>query len=470
MDGNVSVLAFQSLEDWAQQHFGQAQLGDRRRTRRAVKVAVAMAAHPAGSIPGQSGDWAATKGAYRLFDGDKVTFEALCESHWRQTRRQAAGRRRVLMVQDGTQLDFSRHQQTEGLGPIGDGGGQGLMLHSVMAVDPCAGSGEAPEVLGLAHQHLWRRRCVPKGETRTQRKARQNQARVWSDAVRAVGSSNSESRWIHVGDREADNFDFFDACRQADAGFVVRAYQNRRAALGHKATDASGYLMDLARSLEPIGGRKLYVRRRRNRSPRWVQLQVASSAVTIFAPWLSGGTPSPIRCWVVRVWEESPLPGQSPIEWVLISSEPADDAEAALEIAEWYACRWLIEEYHKCLKTGCRVESRQLHTVDRLEGVIGMLAVVAVRLLQLKQYVRCDPDSPAETYVSPEHVKMLAAYYAKPQSGMTVYEFWRLVAQLGGFLGRKGDGEPGWQTLWQGWRKLDLMTLGAKLAEERRCG
>ena len=470
MDGHVSGSIVQSAEDWAQQQFGPAALGDQRRTRRAVKVAARMASHPAGSIPGQSGDWPSTKGAYRLFDCEDVTFEKLSEPHWEQTRQEAAKHALMLMVQDGTQLDFTLHWETEGLGQIGDGQGRGLMLHSVLAVDPGDGADQAAEVLGLAHQHVYLQREVPKGETRTQRKARQKQARVWSQAVQAVGAPESPSRWIQVGDREADNFAFFAACHEAGVGFLVRAYQNRRAALGHEATEPSGYLMDLARSLEPAGTRQLYVRRRPKRTPRHVDLQVAASAVTLFSPWLSDKKAGPIRCWIVRVWEPCTPAGEDPIDWVLLCSEPAEDPQAAFEIARWYSCRWLVEEYHKCLKTGCRVESRQLRTADRLEAMIALSAVVAVRLLQLKQHARLTPDRPAETCVSSDHVNVLAAYYGTSAAGMTVYAFWRLVAQLGGFLCRKSDGEPGWQTLWKGWQKLDLMTLGAKLAEEGKCG
>jgi hypothetical protein len=449
--------------DWAQEQFGSAELGDVRRTRRAVKLAAEMATHPAGSIPQQTQTWGDTKAAYRLFDRDEVTFEALTQPHWERTRQAASQRPIVLHIHDGSQLDYTGHEHLNGVGVIGDGGGRGLMLHSVLAVDPSAGPNGGPEVLGLTHQRVYRRREVPKGETRTQRKKRQQQARVWSEAVEAMGMPPDEVRWIHVGDREADNYDFFDACRRMGGGFLVRAYQNRRAAMGDEASEASGYLMDLARSLKPLGQKRLYVRRSKNRDPGWVNLEVAAAPVTIFAPWLSGRGAEPVRCWVVRVWEASPPKGQKPIEWVLLCSEPVEDLSAALPVAEWYSYRWLIEEYHKCLKTGCRVEDSQLEKVERLKPLVGMLGIVAVRLLQLKQYARLDPDRPAEECVSRDHVRVVAAYFEEPWEGMTVYRFWRLVARLGGFLARKGDREPGWQTLWRGWRQLDLMTLGANL-------
>lgn len=456
--------------EWAQQQFGQAELGDVRRTRRAVKVAAKMARHSAGSIPDQMGQWSETKAAYRLFAEPDVTFEKLVQPHWVQTRQAAATRPVVLMVQDGSQLDYTHHRSVEGLMPIGDGLGMGLMLHSVLAVDPTGGGSGVAEVLGLAHQRVWRRRRVPKGETRTQRKAKQTQARVWLDAVSAVGSPDTEgARWIHVCDREADNFDFYDACRKSGAGFLVRASQDRRAALGHQAEAPQGCLLTLARSLPAMGSKRLYVRRRPTSEPGWRTLQVAAAAVTVFPPWLDRQRLQPLRCWVVRVWDDAP--GREPIEWVLICSEPVEDVDTAMRMAEWYSCRWLIEEYHKCLKSGCRVESRQLEDLRGLEALIGMLAIVAVRLLQLKQQAQMAPDRLASEVVSGEHVRMLARYWKRPAATMTVYEFWRRTAMLGGFLARKHDGEPGWQTLWKGWQKLDLMTMGASIMREgQRCG
>jgi hypothetical protein len=465
----ISPRTAEASTEWAVRQFSEVRLGDVRRTRRAVKVAAAMAAHPAASIPDQNNSWSDTKAVYRLFAEQDVTFEALVSPHWRQTRQEASTLPVVLLVQDGSQLDYTRHKTVDGLGFIGDGNGKGLMLHSVLAVDPSGGAGGVAKVLGLAHQRLWTRREVPLGETRTQRRDRQQQARVWTEAVNAVGSCGVGSRWIHVADREADNFDFLEACRRKKMGFVVRAYQDRRGALGHEASCASGHLLELARSLPSLGSTRLYLRRRPTRAPGWYTLQVSGGPMTIFTPWLNRTDAPPLRCWVVRVWEASPGPEQ--IEWILLCSEAVESLEAALTVAHWYSCRWLIEEYHKCLKTGCRVEQRQLEDMNGLKAVIGMLAVVAVRLLQLKQHARLNPARPASQCVGAEHLQVLAAYWKKPSDGMTAQEFWRYVARMGGFLARRGDGEPGWQTIWRGWQKLDLMTLGVSVIREgQKCG
>jgi hypothetical protein len=454
-------------DSWAREHFGRVELGDRRRTRRAVLVAAQMARQPGASIPQQAGRWSQTKASYRLFDENQVTFEALSAAHWNMTREAAGAVPRVLMIQDTSCLDFTGHPATEGLGPIGDHRGRGLMMHSTLAVQP-EGSGE---VLGLAYQSLFCRQPTPRKETRTQRKHRVRESEVWRTSVREVGSPAAGTQWIHVCDRYADDFETYDACRQMGVDFVIRASQDRRAALGHDAGEADDHVLCLARSLASAGEKTLRLRRRPTRQPRAALLQVSFAPVTLFPPWLARKGAEPLRAWVVRVWEPQTPQGEEPIEWVLLTTVPVTQVEEALTIASWYSLRWLIEEYYKCLKTGCAVEKRQLEEVERLRACIGVLAVVAVRLLQLKQLARVEPQRPASSCVSMEHVRVAAAYWKRPVEGWTVREFWRAVAQLGGFLARKSDGEPGWQTLWRGWQALDLMTLGARLApREKKSG
>jgi len=197
--------------------------------------------------------------------------------------------------------------------------------------------------------------------------------------------------------------------------------------------------------------------------------------VTIFAPWLGKKEAAPLRLWAIRIWEADPPPDvEEPVEWMLITSLSIETLAEAAEAIGLYGFRWLIEEYHKCLKSGCAIEKKQLEEADRLEALLGIAAVVAVRLLAIKQQVKSRPQTPAVEHVEPMAVKVLCSWRklkVKPQK-LTLYEFWREVAKLGGFLGRCSDGEPGWQTLWLGWRELDLLTQGAKLARERwkRCG
>jgi hypothetical protein len=460
-------IALADPDSWAEQFFGQVELGDRRRTRRAVRVAAQMVRHPAASIPAQASSWSATKASYRLFSEEEVTFEALSAQHWALTRQAAGQYERILMIQDTSCLDFTGHPAADAMGAIGDHRGRGLMIHSTLAVNP-----EGPgEVLGLAYQALFCRQPTPDKETHTERKRRARESEIWRTSIREVGAAPAGRRWVHVCDRYADDFETFEACGQVGADFVIRAAQNRRAALGHEAREASDHLLELVRSWEPSGGKLLWVRSRPTRQARWAKLLVAFAPVTILPSWLAGRRAEPSRLWAVRVWEMSPPEDEEAIEWILLTTVPVPDLDKAVTIAFWYSLRWLIEEYYKCLKTGCSAEKRQLEEVERLRACIGILAVVAVRLLQLKQQARVHPERPARACAPQGHLAVLAAYLHRSVEGWTIREFWREVARLGGFLARKRDGEPGWQTIWRGWQRLDLMTLGAGLANEAKiCG
>jgi hypothetical protein len=454
---------------WAERQFGSAQLGDKRRTRRAVAYASSAAASPSKSVPQQCGGrWGQTKGAYRLFDQPQVTLEKLQEPHRRQTLEAAAAGKVTLWVSDTTTLSFN-HPHTGGLGPTSAGdSGQGMLLHSTLAVDVSGGPDASPFVLGLGAQQVWARQTAtgPKPESLK-----------WSCGIEQVGTPPAGVRWVHVGDSESDCWEAIEACVRHGSGFALRACQDRQVVAGHE-TDAAGSrerttLFELLKKQPVLGGKHLWVRSRKDRPARWAKLAISAAAVTVLAPknWADKphrkGRPRPqaIRCWAVRVFELDAPEGQEPIEWVILTDEPAGDLESAARVAFWYVCRWLIEEYHKCLKTGCRVEERQLEEADRLQALLGILAVVAVRLLQLKHQAKVNPDAPASTVVPSRYVKTLAAYLKRPPTQLTTLQFWRQTAKLGGFLGRKGDRDPGWLTLWRGWEHLETLAHGVELAK-----
>jgi hypothetical protein len=302
MEDRMDASGVSAPREWAERQFGAVELGDVRRTRRAVVLAEQMARHPAASLPDQAGSWSATKAGYRWFDRQAVTFEALQSPHWGMTRQAAGEPGVVLMIEDTTELDFTAHRRTSALGPIGDGGGRGFLLHSTLAVDP-AGAGR---VLGLAYQMLFCRQATPEQETRTERKQRRRESQIWPQSVAQVGACVSGARWVHVCDRYADNFEMFAACRRAQVEFLIRVAQDRRVAPGHQVAEPSGHLLQWARSLPAAGCRELAVRSRPERPARRARLSVAFAALTVFAPWLERDSSAPLRCWAVRVWEPWP--------------------------------------------------------------------------------------------------------------------------------------------------------------------
>lgn len=457
---------------WAQEQFGAVQLGDKRRTERAVKYAAAALSNPPASIPQQCVTWHDTKAAYRLFDCEEANFASLLEPHWSQTRRQAGGT--VLLVQDTTTLSFN-HPATAGLGPTTSGEvGLGLLLHSCLAVQLDPPEGPGPRVLGLAHSQIW---------ARGERKSKLPESIKWSNAIHAVGQPLSpETSYVHVGDSESDCWEAMAAAQEQGVGFALRACQDRRVLAGHESEHDDGQvqgLFELLRRQKPLAQKWIYTRRRKEQESRCVQLHVSAVAVTVLAPknWSSKphrkgqDKPRPIRCWAVRVWEQFPPQGVEPIEWMVLTSKEVADGEDALEVAGWYSRRWLVEEYHKCLKSGCKVEERQLQEGDRLEALTAILSVVAVRLLQMKEQARQSPDTLAREIVPRDHLKALCGHRKLPQT-MSIKRFWIEVARLGGFLARKSDGDPGWLTTWRGWQTLELLARGYALGQrgKRECG
>jgi hypothetical protein len=481
-------------QQWADREFGSVQLKDRRLARRVVKVASAMAADPDGSIPKQNKQWGQTKGAYRLFDHPRTTLDSLCHPHWQQTRLECDASGVVLLIQDTTWLDYTSHPQTEGLGWFGRSAktdatiGNGLFLHSVLAVAPKE-DGNA-RVIGLAWAKLYARTGEPlRGDQQKRSRRRRSpdrESRRWIEAVGQIGGSSPACRWIHVGDRESDIYELYEQANQFNVGFVIRLRQDRNVTLGHdtpdrqKTADRIGSsLKDVCRQMPTLGSKQLWINPKPGHAGRWASLSVSAAAVTIWSPQLNRAGKA-LRCWAVRAWEPNPPDGAEPtggepvepIEWMLLSSEPIHDPADALRILGYYSCRWLIEEYHRCLKSGCKVEQRQLEKAERLEPLIGMLSVLAVRLLQLKNNARLTPDKPAVQCVPAELVHTLARLIQEDDpAGITVRRFTHEVAQRGGFMGRVSDGDPGWLTLWRGWHELMLIHAGYELAmAERRCG
>lgn len=468
-----------SPAQWALRQFGDVQLGDQRINKRAVSYAAAAAAAPEASVPKQCGEWKHTKGAYRLMDNDKVSFDKLQEPHRRLTLTAAGGAKTVLWISDTSTVSID-HPATEGLGPTSSGGcGSGLLLHSTLGVDVSSlgvdVSAAKPVVLGLGHQQIWARegKEVPDPESLK-----------WKYGIDAIGTPPAGVRWVHVGDCESDCWEAMESCVANASGFAIRACQDRLVLEGHAQESAERQpvnLFQLLRKGPMLGGKHLFIRSRPNQAARWAKLAICSMPVTVLAPknWSDKPhrkirpRPEPIRCWAVRVWEVDPPQGHDPVEWMILTDEPAADLESAAKVVWWYVCRWLIEEYHKCLKTGCQIEQRQLQQEARLERLMGVLTVVAVRLLQLKHQATLEPEAPAQSVVPERYVKTMRARLKLPRTAkLTVYQFWRETAKMGGFLARKSDGEPGWITLWRGWQELELLTAGFELGEKirGRCG
>lgn len=444
---------------FGERHFGNAQLGDRRRTARLVELADRLAAHPGGTLPEKTSSAAQLQALYRLLARAEVTHEAVFAAHREETlRRAAAHGGRLLAVCDTTELDYTSHERLERLGPIGDGRGRGYLAHHVLVVDPASRS-----VVGLAEQLLHVRRVVPPGEKRSEsRAAIDRESRLWT---RGTAALPADERLTVVADRGADLFEFLEHEARSGRRFVIRAKADRNV---HEADDRPGRLYDFARRLPACAERSIVV----GPEKRAVRLAVAYGTVRLVPPRQPCGEHSqePLAVGVVRVWQRRPSPGAAPIEWLLVTNVACPTAAETLRVVDDYACRWIVEEYHKCLKTGCGVERLQLGDEDRLEPMLALLSVVALTLLELRDAARDERrrDEPAARFVPRAWLRILRLHQGRPaDDAWTVGEFTRALARLGGHAGYPSTPRPGWITLWRGWEKLQLLALGAELAQTK---
>jgi hypothetical protein len=409
--------------------------------------------------------WGELKAAYRLLGQEEVTLERLSTPHWLNTRHEAGTRDGVvLFIQDGSDLDFSTQRSKEGLGPLGskESYGLGLLLHSCLAALP------EGEILGLAHQKVWaRQKQVYRGnETRAQRHRRRTEYDVWAETLEAIGPvPEQHTTWVSLGDRGSDVFGYLRRARALGWECLLRVGQDRRVETAQSGE--IGHLFELLRGLPGRTSTEVEVRARAGKPKRTASLRVDWTAVKIMPP---RNRPElkraePIRGWCVRAWEEEER--EDALEWMLFCTLPVTDAGSALEKIRWYTRRWLVEEYHKSLKTGCRMERRQLRSAAGIKRLLGFLGIVAVRVLQLREVSRSAPELPAIEAVPELMVKIVAGRLEVPEK-MSLGAFWRNVARVGGFIGRKSDGDPGWQTLWKGWLRVLEMYWAAEFALERR--
>jgi hypothetical protein len=283
--------------------------------------------------------------------------------------------------------------------------------------------------------------------------------------VNKIGSPRPETCWVHVVDRGADDFEFFYSCQQTETDWVARAKNMTRNIITPEGGKIA--LGPYVRTLPVAGSFTLKLRARPKQPARSAKLVVAFGMLSmptpvLISPSLKKFEPEPIPMWVVWVREVEAPEGVDPIEWVLYTSLTIGNLDDAMAVVSYYEKRWLIEEWHKVLKTGHQVEARQLKTSERLEAMMGLMSVAAVRLFQLKGEARTVPERRAEEVVPPKYVRALKAIRKIGTSTeLTVGRFFRELAQLGGFLGRRSDGEPGWITIWRGWDKLQTMIRGA---------
>ena len=444
------------LPGWVRREFAGAKLGDRRLEARLLALVGAFFAKPQANIPQACGAPAAAKAAYRFFDHDRVTMDALLKPHHQATIDRMRRESVVLVAQDTSSLNYTMHPEMQGIGPISNrvNGPQGLIVHSALAFRPDG----LP--LGLLDIECWARDPNEFGKKK-QRHSKPIEAKEsfkWIRALSPIGAAAGQcpsSRVVTLADRESDIFEYLLEARTRGLDVVVRAKDNR-------ALDQEVQRLWPHMHLRPKAGTiELQVPRHGRQPARTATMSVHFGDVTLSPP-QDKRQLAPIRMWAVFTREElPPKEVKEPLEWMLLTTVPVTGLVDALERVQWYARRWGIEVFHRILKSGCQIEDRQLGTADRLEACLAIDAVVAWRIHYLTWLGRATPDLPCTVAFEDDQWKAVIVFKTRkppPDQPPSLRQMIRSIAQLGGFLARKADGEPGTQTLWRGLQRMDDIT------------
>lgn len=462
---------------WAALHFGDLNLGDVRRNRRVVTMGQALAAKPGHSLPQTFPKWGDLKAAYNLLANPEVTPDEIQATHrelvWEALQQPGT----YLLPEDTTELAWEGRLPITGLGPVGASKDKqiGFLLHTTLALRwpevaqlPASARRPALELLGIVDQQYHVRQPQPQGEKRRQRLERARESQLWEQATYRIGDrpDAAAQRWVRVSDRGSDIYEYLRSCEECGHGFVVRASQDR--ALLDAEGRPDGTLFARARAQASLGEMELELRARGGAPARVARLQVSAVQVAIRAPYRPGfgvGKLPPVHCTVVRVWEEQPPEGVRALEWILLCDGEQLSFELARQCVQQYAARWLMEEFHKALKTGLAVEALQLETGAALMAATALKSVVALRLLDLRERARQAPDA-AAAQAGLNEVELAVLAHKTGRELKTVREVVLALGNLGGHLNRKGDGMPGWLTLWRGWLQLQPLVEGVLMAHK----
>lgn len=465
--------------EWAQNEFGGARLGDRRLGKRLVDSAHAMAQQPGVSFSSaEKGNWAAVKGFYRFIDhpdDSEVTPEAILEPHRQRTVQRMMAQPLVLCIQDGSDLNFSSLEKCQGLGRIGTNqtgaGSQGLHLHSMLAV--------TPEGLPLGVLEARIQAPEPRSKEDTRRSSalpmEEKKTFNWIQGLRTcegLSAQLTDTRLVCVMDREADFFELFEEHRRKGlVDLLVRAKHDRQLGDDQRFFETVRQAPAQARLQIPVPRQSARPKKSGQKAgeghpQRLAEVSLRYLRIELRPPGhLKDRGPLPV--WVVHVREDLPPEDAKPLEWFLLATGEIKCLEEAVECLRWYAFRWRIEDWHRVLKSGCRVEKLAFETGERLKRAVAINLVIAWRIMLMTLLGRECPELAAEVLFSDLEIRVLQAFarQRKLEVPTTLGAAVGLVARLGGHLARNNDPPPGHEVMWRGFVLLQGMSLGYALHE-----
>ena len=474
------------LRGWGCSEFEAVDFGDSRLNARLMKITNHMIESPECSINHACGNWPETKAAYRFFQNEKVSSAEVLSAHVTKAVERVKQYKTILAIQDTCYVSYTTHHKTTGLGILtsrmGDHHkieGNGLIMHTTLAVT----TEGLP--LGMLDQQIYSREPVTEEVKELKKKSHGNGVAIEDkESIRwleSLAESNKhfkvedDIRVVTVCDREGDIYEFFEKAQRIEVPVLVRASQDRvinRTSLYSK--QKSPKLWDFIENLPCQGTIEVKIPASNNKPSRNAKLEIRYGEFTMNIPRNHYKSKKKnldkenfsidLKVTAVHAAEKDPTSGEEGLEWMLITNLPVSNFEEAVEKVKWYCLRWKIEVFHKILKSGFVVEECRLSTADRLIRYLAVMSVIACRIFFMTLLGRTNPELPCTFLLSEDEWKVLYSKQHKtklyPDEPPTVKEVIKWIAQLGGFLGRKNDGNPGPITFWRGLRRLSDLVEG----------
>jgi hypothetical protein len=465
--------------------YRNSQSGNQRLKHRFKNVLDTMSQTPSLKFPAGCNGRAEVKAAYRFVNNEHVTFDSILNPHHDATIERIREQTVVLIPQDTTELDLTRpHEIMVGAGPLNDATRVGFYNHVSLAMTP------ERLVLGAVDAKVWARDfgefAKDAEQKRAERKAKpieDKESIRWVEGYRAacqVAQAASSTHIVSLADSEGDIYEYLMEAQAVEgvrkAWFIIRACQNRALATPDEATAPKSihHLREQVESTPVLAQRTLEVRgrepqskddrkRKQPREARTAVVVIRAARLTLRGPSRPGGKLPDLEVNVVLVSELNPPPGVEPIEWILLTDLPINTVEDVLRIIDYYMCRWQIEIYFRVLKSGCKVEESQLETAARFEPYLALCLIVAWRVMHLMMLGRECPDLPCDIALDDDEWRSVYATVQKqppPAVPPSMKTMVGLIASLGGWLGRKCDGEPGPKAMWVGMQRMTDLALG----------
>ncbi len=439
------------MSHWVTDEMAGARMKDQRLTKRLGQLLSQLSKDPERSVPSACKQWSEVLGAYRFFDNDRVEYADVLSGHKAASIARIADHQVILIAQDTTFLSLEKSRPKSDFGTLKETEREEHLLHVNVAFT------DQRVNLGVLSAQFWQRTGVTTHRTRRATKDKESQR--WLDGYQSACGVQAQypDKWvISIADREGDIREWYEIAQETKdcdaASFIVRAKQERRIAIDD---DEHGYLWEWMAAQPVLGSYDITVAPKGRQSARRAKVKVRAGEVTLLGQ--TGRALKPIALHAVWASEDTAPEGLAPVRWMILTNIAVTSFDEARTIIEWYRCRWEIEIYFRVIKNACHIEALRLQTANRWYNAIAVYLIIAWRLHMLTMLAREQPDVPCDEVLSEQEWQTIYIMHKEkspPKKPPTLREATHMLAALGGFLGRKGDGEPGTKSIWIGYTNL----------------